>query len=351
MDTFIICWCYSAKNLVSDCLGNHHSDLALNWDHHQDETQIDRHSKLKNECQKRGWRPKSRNCNPSNLATDLLDHQDLLHHLLVDDKNSLLYCYVPKVNYQFYAHHQLVMDKLYSYWFCLHAHGQVASTNWKRIFMILQGKSSDNNPLHIQASTSHESTTLPRLSSFPLHEAAYRLQNYFKFVFVRHPIHRLISAFRNKFQLHRYNSTYFLDRYGRKIIATCRNRDNVYQSLENDSSRNYSITFEEFVCFITDAKSSKERKFNEHWQPIYELCSPCFIHYDFIGKYETLTIDAQKILDLIKVKHLKFPDLMSRSSTALEIVENFMGSLSEESRQNLLQLYKDDFELFDYDLW
>ncbi|CAG0889644.1 unnamed protein product [Darwinula stevensoni] len=306
-----------------NCLGNHHSDLGLNWDLHQDETQKDRHSRLQNECQKRGWRPKPRNCNPSNLATDLLGHQDLLHHLLVDDKNSLLYCYVPKV----------------------------ASTNWKRIFMILQGKSSDNNPLHIQASTSHESTILPRLSSFPLREAAHRLQSYFKFVFVRHPIHRLISAFRNKFQLHRYNSTYFLDRYGKKIIASCRNRDsNANQSLENGSSRNYSITFEEFVCFITDAKSSKERKFNEHWQPIYELCSPCFIHYDFIGKYETLTIDAQKVLDLVKVKHLKFPDLRSRSSTAQEIVENFMGSLSEESRQNLFQLYNDDFELFDYDL-
>ena len=55
---------------------------------------------------------------------------------------------------------------------------------------------------------------LPRLSTMGPSAARYRLNSYFKLVFVRHPLDRLVSAFNEKFS---YNAGY-KKRLGTRII-------------------------------------------------------------------------------------------------------------------------------------
>uniref|UniRef100_A0A3Q0QWJ4 Carbohydrate sulfotransferase n=1 Tax=Amphilophus citrinellus TaxID=61819 RepID=A0A3Q0QWJ4_AMPCI len=100
-----------------------------------------------------------------------------LKHLIVDDKHSLIYCYVPKV----------------------------ACTNWKRVLMVLTSDGRYTDPLAIPANEAHVAGNLRTLSEFSVAEINQRLRSYLKFIFVREPFERLVSAYRNKFT-RRYNT-------------------------------------------------------------------------------------------------------------------------------------------------
>uniref|UniRef100_A0A7M4FKX5 Carbohydrate sulfotransferase n=1 Tax=Crocodylus porosus TaxID=8502 RepID=A0A7M4FKX5_CROPO len=109
-------------------------------------------------------------CNRYTRKRRLLTPDDL-RHLVVDDVHGLLYCYVPKV----------------------------ACTNWKRVMMVLTGQGKYQDPLEIPANEAHVSSNLRTLSEYSISEINHRLRNYLKFIFVREPFERLVSAYRNKF--------------------------------------------------------------------------------------------------------------------------------------------------------
>lgn len=108
-----------------------------------------------------------------------------LNHLIVDDRHGVIYCYVPKV----------------------------ACTNWKRVMIVLSESLLDQgvpyrNPLDIPREHVHNTSThltfnkfWRRYGKFSRHLMKIKLKKYTKFLFVRDPFVRLISAFRSKFEL------------------------------------------------------------------------------------------------------------------------------------------------------
>jgi hypothetical protein len=93
--------------------------------------------------------------------------------LYVDDKKRYVYCKVEKV----------------------------ACTSWKRVLMTITGKMGSNkspeklnfNFVHVRADE-----YIRELSSYKPKEIEFRLKNYYKFMFVREPLERLVSAYRDK---------------------------------------------------------------------------------------------------------------------------------------------------------
>ncbi|XP_010011318.1 PREDICTED: carbohydrate sulfotransferase 14, partial [Nestor notabilis] len=81
-------------------------------------------------------------------------------HLLVSDKYRFLYCYVPKV----------------------------ACSNWKRILKVLDGALES---VDVKVKMDHKSD-LVFLGDMAPAEISYRLKHYYKFVFVRNPMERLV---------------------------------------------------------------------------------------------------------------------------------------------------------------
>merc|ERR1712181_149484 len=49
-------------------------------------------------------------------------------------------------------------------------------------------------------------------------------------------------------------------------------------------------TWREFVTYLLNTPVTK---FDEHWMPIWMLCSPCIVKYDVIAKMETFSEDTQ----------------------------------------------------------
>ncbi|XP_043563506.1 carbohydrate sulfotransferase 11-like [Chiloscyllium plagiosum] len=239
-----------------------------------------------------------------------------LRHLIVDDQHGLLYCYVPKV----------------------------ACTNWKRVMMVLTGAGRYTDPLTIPASEAHVASNLRTLDSYGTAEINHRLRNYLKFIFVREPFERLLSAYRNKFT-RRYN-TAFHKRYGTKIIREHRHNPSP-EALE----RGADVTFQEFVWYLVDPKTRREEPFNEHWETVYSLCHPCLIHYDVVGHYETLLQDAHYLLDLVEPDHrVKFPSSNVSSRTTDHMTAMFFQKISPFYQRKLYKLYKLDFTLFNYSI-
>ncbi|XP_046872090.1 carbohydrate sulfotransferase 11-like [Hypomesus transpacificus] len=237
-----------------------------------------------------------------------------LRHLIVDDRHGLLYCYVPKV----------------------------ACTNWKRVLMVLTGDGRQSDPLAIPANEAHVAGNLHTLAEFPVAEINHRLRSYLKFLFVRDPFERLVSAYRNKFT--RSYNTAFHKRYGTKIVR--RHRAGARpEALE----RGDDVTFDEFVRYLVDPRTQREEPFNEHWERVHSLCHPCLIHYDVVGKYETLDSDSRAVLQLAGVDgEVRFPTSAKSTRTNGDMAGRFFKSVNPFYQKKLLNLYRMDFLLFNY---
>ncbi|XP_045107618.1 carbohydrate sulfotransferase 11-like isoform X2 [Portunus trituberculatus] len=248
----------------------------------------------------------------SDAAARLSYDPKMLINLLVDDKNRVLYCYVPKV----------------------------ACTNWKRMMLILSGASNETNPQRIPADSVHRKNVFTKLSDLKPDDIQHRLLTYSKFLFVRHPVERVISAFRNKFEMNYTSSAYFKKRFGVKIMKKYRKGVSP-RSIPNTG---HGVKFPEFVSYLID---TKKEQFNEHWALVSSLCYPCDVNYDYIGKYETLADDSQYILEQIGAPpFLHFPEVVPSKTSA--VVETYFNSLTPQQQSDLVKIYKDDFQIFDY---
>lgn len=256
-------------------------------------------------------------CNLHGLKGDpnhlFWENKKLLDHILVDEKHELLYCYVPKV----------------------------ACTNWKRIFMMLTGKVNSTSVTDIPANDAHGQGMLMRLSNYTSDEIEFYINKFTKFIFVRHPFERLLSAYRNKLEQHYLSSQYFQMRFGRHIIKHYRPNPSKNSLIKGDD-----VTFQEFAAYLTNPDNNS---FNEHWKPIFDLCHLCLIDYDIIGKYETLYEDAEFILKQIGKSDIAFPHAAKPSKTWSQL-RKYYNTLSQRVINDLYKIYKLDFELFEYNI-
>uniref|UniRef100_A0A8B9PBY8 Carbohydrate sulfotransferase n=1 Tax=Apteryx owenii TaxID=8824 RepID=A0A8B9PBY8_APTOW len=175
------------------------------------------------------------------------------------------------------------------------------------------------------------------LSDMKPDEISYRLKNYYKFIFVRNPMERLLSAYRNKFgEIKEYQL-----KYGVEIVR--RYRKSGGQSAGDD------VTFSEFLRYLLDEEAER---MNEHWMPIYNLCQPCAVRYDFIGSYERLNADANYVLEQVQSpSFIRFPERQSwYKPVTAETLHYYLCNTQRRLIKELLPKYILDFSLFAYPL-
>ncbi|XP_019493144.1 PREDICTED: carbohydrate sulfotransferase 12 [Hipposideros armiger] len=252
-----------------------------------------------------------------------------LNHLIVDDRHGVIYCYVPKV----------------------------ACTNWKRVMIVLSESLLDQgapyrDPLDIPREYVHNSSThltfnkfWRRYGRFSRHLMKVKLKKYTKFLFVRDPFVRLISAFRSKFEL---ENEEFYRKFAVPMLRMYSNHSSLPASVREAFSAGLKVSFSNFIQYLLDPHTEKLAPFNEHWRQVHRLCHPCQIDYDFVGKLETLDQDAAQLLRLLKVdKLLHFPPSY-RNRTASSWEEDWFAKIPLAWRRQLYKLYEADFVLFGY---
>ncbi|MGI7627891.1 sulfotransferase family 2 domain-containing protein [Campylobacter coli] len=149
-----------------------------------------------------------------------------------------------------------------------------------------------------------------------------KFDSYFSFGFVRNPYDRVVSA---------------------------------YHYLKNDSPDPCDIkwgrlhinnlTFEEFILSLQDEEFKEEILSKNHFSFQWKyLCDKNMnILVNFIGKFEKLDNDFKKILNILRRK-----DSLVHINKSKHL--NYRDYYNSQTYKIIREIYRDDFEIFDYDL-
>ncbi len=273
-------------------------------------TQRQRKSHIRDTC--KSWIPRQ------NLTTAMLDK------ILVDDQHRILYCVIPKVG----------------------------CTNWKKVFVQMSGKlnisRNSTKPLNVHDEKFMRNLGFHYLSDYSKNEIVEKIQTYYKFMFVRNPLERLLSAYRDKFTQYNKYTKFFQYKYGRMIIGRYRKNPNRLSVM-----RGHDVTFAEFVKYVIDLPARHE-SFNPHWVVYHKICHPCKISYNFIGKMENIDTDAAYVINRIQSQSKNdscsksFPPPPKKRLRTGSVLHKFYHDIPAGDIQRLIYVYKRDFQLFGY---
>lgn len=203
-----------------------------------------------------------------------LGENKLRTHFIYDSKHELVFCDLPKVG----------------------------STFIKQILHIVTGHRDVRNPFLITGDEAH-GIPFETFNNLNFDKIFDILVNYVKFMFVRDPFSRILSAYVDKLFIPNF---VFWENVGRLIVLQHRKNPD-----KQSKTCGHNVHFPEFIKHIVTSET--EQKFrNPHWYPMYEGCRPCHIEYDFIGKMESFKEDIRQLLKNTNLSH--FVDVSSMDS-------------------------------------
>ncbi|KAK8739096.1 hypothetical protein OTU49_003475, partial [Cherax quadricarinatus] len=193
-------------------------------------------------------------CKTFNISTPVTNFQ--LSTIFVDEGRRLLYCSIPKA----------------------------ASTSWKRMWLKLTGAiSTENKTSQLTRDAVHSHPYLWSLYHPRFEDTrADMLASYRKMIIVRHPLERVISTYRDKLEGYTGRERVNFRKYMKERI----------EEKFGLSSPGDLVSFVDFVRFIVEQDNEELVQLDPHWRSIHQLCNPCAIEYDFIGKFERLREDS-----------------------------------------------------------
>ena len=195
---------------------------------------------------------------------------------------------------------------------------KVASTSWSKVFLQLAG-------LEVPLSRTHEATQ--KFSPKKPGQLASAISTSLVFTIVRHPFERLVSAYRDKFELAK-KYAYIYSHYTPRMGVHGR------------------PTFSQFVDYLLREEVSE---YNDHWVPYWLHCHVCEMEYDVIGKMETLEEDMNFIAETsgLASTNISLPWANRRGSGEQGSLDYFR-QLDLDRTQRLYAIYRLDFEMFGY---
>ncbi len=244
---------------------------------------------------------------------------------MVIHSHRLIYCFIPKVS----------------------------TTSWKRLFLKLENFSDSVEAIGQKQSHRMTRANFRRLDSYPLHKARQLLATYTKFVFVRNPFERLLSAYQDKFQNDYPASHHFRTAWSKKIIQfsapSPAKLDNLVRT-QRRKDGTLNVTFSQFAKFVS---ANVRGNVNAHWMSMYGLCHPCLIDYDWIGHYDSLLTDADFILTAAGVDPaIRFPNFTTNptGSSDPRTLFRYYSALTKYENEAVYKHFYVDFGLFGFEI-
>lgn len=253
----------------------------------------------------------------------LFSRQNEWPWIYVSHKYKLLYCEIPKAG----------------------------SSNWLKLFSVLNGiyngtRSLSNNAVHY----------LPQvlLSHLTKSERVHALRTYTKFLVVREPMERALSAFRDKLERKPEFGGPMFRYLASKIVEKYRSPDSSF-SISRTLSK--VPRFDEFVEFVTDPNNTQLMlHYSEprHWQPQSDLCYPCNIDYDYVLHMENIKYEADFMFRAEGLpSNVKYPP-QTENEAILGLrkydilMSRYYSSVRRQHIDALIRYYEKDYSLFGY---
>ncbi|XP_047486626.1 carbohydrate sulfotransferase 10-like isoform X2 [Penaeus chinensis] len=184
---------------------------------------------------------------------------------------------------------------------------------------------------------------------------------FFKFLLVRHPFERLLSAYRDKVERANHWS---LVQFRKHILSSLSSKqieigtESTTSEEENDAAReanepNEEIpSFSDFLEYIL-MPNMTDADFSSHWAPYWQWCSPCALNYTAIATLETAGSDLEYIWRRVGLRSSEKP-WRNRNGLSLSpkpsVLSRYYQQLSPSLIRRVYQEYSRDFKLFQYDV-
>lgn len=156
----------------------------------------------------------------------------------------------------------------------------------------------------------------------------------FRFAFVRDPVRRLQSAYRNKV-------TGYLRHGGR---GGARRIKTLHKALGHRGAPAKDLSFDQFVAAVEILATEDAVKMDAHWRPQHLNLMHGLVTYDLVGRLESFGADLERIRAATGIPDV--PIEVWRNASAKSDTSLFDG------RRDLLQkvhgIYARDFELYGY---
>ncbi|XP_069180830.1 carbohydrate sulfotransferase 11 isoform X2 [Procambarus clarkii] len=247
-----------------------------------------------------------------------LNKRSTFHQMFVDQQHGLTWCKVPKA----------------------------ASTSWLHAFLEIAGV-QDISSKDMAGKHALLRERYPLLTTALLKRT---IPTTMKFMVVRHPFERVLSAYRDKLEDYKRDlkdrGGYYYAIYGKRIVKAYRKSS----SSDDHSYTRKEPTFREFIQYLLD---TDVEEYDEHWRPISLLCTPCHIRYDIIAKMETLSNDAEFILyhrGLSSAVHMEWSHKTDQTKRTSDVAKTYFSQLTSSEVKQLYYKYIIDFLMFEYEL-
>ena len=175
----------------------------------------------------------------------------------------------------------------------------------------------------------------------------YKIRNYWKFIILRNPLERLLSAFLNKLSspLKRDTSTWGTFDLHKWQIMEIYHPEELRMFKIGLSDKNLTVNFETFLKWIIDTPNYK---LNEHFAPTVEIAQPCRIRYNFYGNFRMYSSDMKLITERLGVPHNYFFDRSSHKAgrETKDLMEAFYSQVSVNVKRRLIEDISEDMEFY-----
>ena len=264
--------------------------------------------------------------------------------------------------------------------FVMCALGKVATSNWKTLILLLHGTITPQEAENMVFPHAREywigDVILSRISRSKNSELRRKIEEeYYKVTFVRNPLSRILSAYRDKFTGNSTERVFKIYRTNRKKII-CSNLQRILNekpdgdtvpveiysfiakeiNLHCENNEHHFVSLGMFLSILIfvpqnfDNTELRDLIVNTHFQSMLSLCDHCRQRFDFIGTVESMDSDY-----LFLKEKLKFSgDLPKIDSTQTGVISKdevkYMWKvLPHLLRQYVLYYLQDDAIMFGYD--
>jgi len=231
---------------------------------------------------------------------------------------------------------------------------KAASTNLRRLIYVHLNQSKtfvnlDRQKIWLESKDFFHKYYLTKNSEFIL-----KNENLFKFLLVRHPFRRIYSVYYDKFVNNHIDDTIFgWKHFAERILLDIKTNETLLTIRRKD----LQLDFRTFLLYIINS-IRKQRIINSHWEQIVDRCACCVINYDWIGKIENFEQDKKFLLKKLNTNSLEFPskeldkqENKKISFNDFQLIQFFRDTIQNDNDfQVLIDYYKPDFQLFDYQI-
>ena len=169
-----------------------------------------------------------------------------------------------------------------------------------------------------------------------------------KYTVVRHPLERLVSAYRDKIshpllrKTERKGLQYF-EKLKQTALSNC--EPQLYQNWINEEVENASLNFTCFIIWLTKYGGVRA---DDHFMTLVDNCQPCRMHYDFYGNFKSFVSEGRQILSKFTNDLSIFNNVgyYPKGNETQSLLSTYYSQLTPSLRKNLYDTINLDLEFY-----